>query len=101
MSFDTFRGGARPSLGVELELQLLDARSLALTGACEMVLASVPPDIRGSVKPEFYESCVEINTGICDDVAEVARDLGSKLAGTARAAAGQGVLLGWGGTHPF
>jgi len=101
MDLITFRGSARPSLGVELEFQLLDARTLALTGAGDAVLASVPPEFRGSIKPEFYASCVEVNTGVCRDAAEVAADLGPKLAAAARAAARYGTLLGWGGSHPF
>jgi len=101
MSFDTFRGSGRPSLGVELELQLLDARSLALAGACGEVLAEVTPEFQGAVKPEFYDSCVEINTGVCGDVAAVGHDLGARLAAAARAAERHGILLGWGGTHPF
>src|SRR5689334_22501389 len=101
MSLMTFRGNAWPSLGVELEFQLLDGRSLALTGAGEAVIGSVPPEFQGSVKPEFYDSCVEINTGVCGDIAEVRHDLGSKLAAIARVAGRHGVLLGWGGSHPF
>src|SRR4051812_1620673 len=101
MSFNGFLGSARPSLGVELELQLVDARSLALTGAADQLLAAVPAELRDSIKPEFYECCVEINTGVCRDVAEVGRDLAVKLSATARIAGGLGVLLAWGGTHPF
>src|SRR4051794_11460785 len=44
MSFNGFLGSARPSLGVELELQLVDARSLALTGAIDAILAGVPAE---------------------------------------------------------
>src|SRR3954452_6555737 len=101
MSFDTFHGSARPSLGVELELQLVDTRSMALRGAIFEVLAGVPADFQDSVKPEFYHCCVEINTGVCRDVAEVENDLATKVTATARAAALKGALLAWGGTHPF
>src|SRR4051794_23808319 len=101
MIVDTFRAGSGPTLGVELELQLVDARSMALTGAIEGLLSEVPAAIRGSVKPEFHACCVEVNTGICRDVEEVARDLGSKLEALGRVAGGLGLRLAWGGTHPF
>jgi carboxylate-amine ligase len=101
MSFDKFRGSPRPSLGVELELQLLDTRSLALSGAFDDVLAEVPPEFRDSVKPEYYRCCAEINTGVCGDVAEAGWDLGRKLVAVSEAARCRGILLGWGGTHPF
>jgi glutamate---cysteine ligase / carboxylate-amine ligase len=101
VSLDRFIGNARPSLGVELELQLIDARSMALTGAIEKVLAGVPAQFQDSIKPEFYDCCVEINTGVCRDVPDAERDLVAKLAATARIAGSHGVLLAWGGTHPF
>src|SRR4051812_41987759 len=101
MSVSKFIGSARPSLGVELGLQLVDARSMALTGAIDEVLAGVPAEFQESIKPEVYDCCVEINTGVCRDVADVEQDLAAKLAATARIAASHGVLLGWGGTHPF
>ena len=85
---------------MELELQLVDARSMALTGAIDQILAGVPAGFRDSIKPEFYDCCVEINTGVCRDVAEVEQDLGAS--GRHRRIAGRhGVLLAWGGTHPF
>src|SRR4051794_10509643 len=101
MSVDPFRGGARPTLGVELELQLVDPRTFELVAAADAVIASVPDAIRESVKPEFYPSCVEINTGICPNVESVGHDLGPKLAAVAEVAARPGARLAWGGTHPF
>src|SRR5438128_595547 len=101
MSFHSFHGSARPSLGVELELQLVNARSLALTGAIDQILAGVPAEFQDAIKPEFYDCCVEINTGVCRDVPEVEQDLVAKLAATARIGGSRDVLLAWGGTHPF
>jgi carboxylate-amine ligase len=101
MSVEPFRGGTRPTLGVELELQLVDPRTFDLVAAADAVMASVPDAFRESVKPEFYPSCVEINTGICQDVASVGLDLGPKLAAVAEVAARHGARLAWGGTHPF
>ena len=101
MSSVSFRGSVRPSLGVELELQLLDARRLALAAACDAILASLPPKDKQAVKPEFHASCVEINTDVCDDVAHVGHDLRARLCVLAHAASRNGVRLGWAGSHPF
>ena len=49
---EPFRGNEWPTLGVEVELQLVDAGSMALTSAIEGVLAGLPPGLDGSVKPE-------------------------------------------------
>lgn len=101
MSFRTFRGSTGPSLGVELELQLVDARSMALSGAFDEVLAEAPPEFWDSIKPEFYRSCLEISTCTCHDIDDVEHDLTCKLAAAGQAARRCGILLGWGGTHPF
>jgi carboxylate-amine ligase len=101
MIVESFRGSPGPTLGVELELQLVDTETLDLRPGVDEILASVPDEIVESVKPEFYPCCVEVNTGVCRDVEEVGRDLAPKLAATAEAAAGHGMRLAWGGTHPF
>src|SRR3954451_21394836 len=96
-----FRGSPWPTLGVELELQLVDSQTLDLTSAADEVLAGVPVEIQGSVKPEFHPCCIEVNTGVCRDVEGVRRDLAPKLAIVGEAAARHGARLAWGGTHPF
>ncbi len=101
MSVGPFRGSARPTLGVELEFQLVDAETLDLVAAADRVLAAVPAAMRESVKPEFYPCCVEINTEVCQDVESVGRDLAAKLATVTELAARHGARLAWGGTHPF
>lgn len=101
MSLETFRGNFRPSLGVELEFQLVDAESMALSNAVDDVFAALPSSALDSVKPEFYRSCLEINSDVCADVDEVRRDLEPRIAELDRAARCAGVRLAWGGTHPF
>ena len=86
---------------MELEFQLVDAETLDLVGVADEILAAVPAAMQESVKPEFYPSCVEINTGVCRDVESVGRDLAAKLAIVRELAARNGARLAWGGTHPF
>ena len=101
MSTYDFAGSARPSLGVELELQVLDPATLALDGSAAAVLDAVPAPYRRAIKPEFYDCCVEVATGVCRDVAAAGRGLQDKIEMAASAASRCGVLLGWGGAHPF
>src|SRR4051812_38731186 len=95
VTVDPFRGSERPTLGVELELQLVDAESCDLVPVAEDVMARVPPGLRDSVKPEFFPCCVEVNTGVCRDVEEVGHDLAPKLDAAAEAAAGCRARLAW------
>ncbi|WP_337176181.1 YbdK family carboxylate-amine ligase [Paludisphaera sp.] len=96
-----FACSANHSVGVELELQVLHPRSLALVGSAAAVLGAVPEEYRRSIKPEYYDCCIEVATDVCRDVDQAGRDLRDKLTVAGRAASRAGALLGWGGTHPF
>ena len=90
-----------PTLGVEVELNLVDAETMALRSAIGDILAELPEELHGSVKPELMQCYLEINTGICRGVAEVERDLTAKIRAVQEAAGRRGLRLFWGGTHPF
>src|SRR5580658_7978690 len=49
MSEHTFRRNGWPTLGVEVELQLVDAGSMALRSAIAELLAELPPELHDSV----------------------------------------------------
>jgi carboxylate-amine ligase len=86
---------------VEIELQLVDARSLALKSAIGEILADLPATLHDSVKPEFMQCYVEINTGVARTVDEVEADLAPKIRAVERLADRHGVRLVWAATHPF
>ncbi len=101
MSAITFTRNERPTLGVEVELQLVDAESYELTPAIEAILTRVPEPLGAKVKPELMQSYLEINTDICETVAGVRRDLSQTLATLEKVAESIGVKLFWAGTHPL
>ncbi len=96
-----FRGGHLPTVGVELELQLVDASTLALRPGIDAIFAELPVELASSVRREFHTCCVEIATEVCTSVDQVRQDLKAKLRWVAGAAAQRGLLLAWGGSHPF
>lgn len=96
-----FAGNDRPTLGVEVELNLVDDRTMALKSGIATVTAALPPELRGAVKPELMQCYLEINTDVCPDVAAVERDLAAKIRAVQTAAAAGGMRLFWGATHPF
>lgn len=101
MSAIVFNPNDRPTLGVELELQLVDADTYALTNRIEDVLGALPDEYRDVVKPELMQSYLEINTGICETVADAGRDLRGKLKLIEDAIESLGIRLFWAATHPF
>lgn len=96
-----FRRNHHPTLGVEIELQLVDARTFALRSAILDLLRELPDEARESIQSEFMQCYVEINTDICRTVAEVETDLAGKVRAVEQAADRRGVGLFWAATHPF
>jgi carboxylate-amine ligase len=90
-----------PTLGVEVELQLVDEESFALKSSAAQILAGVPKDLEVRFKPELVQCCLEINTAICRSVADVRRDLSHKLTVGSELASAAGTRFHWAGTHPF
>ena len=97
----TFTSNAAPTLGIELELALVDEKTMALSNSIERVLERVPEQYAGNIKPELMQSYVEINTGVCYTVDEAERDLREKLLALQEVTDGMGLRLYWAGTHPF
>ena len=73
MSLFKFVANERPSLGVEIELNLVDRHTMALRSGISEVLAEIPAELEGAVKPELLQCYLEINTKVCQDVDEVQR----------------------------
>ncbi|MCA9057041.1 MAG: YbdK family carboxylate-amine ligase [Planctomycetaceae bacterium] len=90
-----------PTLGVELELQLVDAETFALSNSITELLAGLSEEMQKSVKPELMQSYLEINTGVCRTVGDVRRDLTSKLEAVTEVTDKLGLKLFWAATHPF
>ena len=101
MSTFPFTRNDSPTIGVEVELQLVDAETWALTSAIEEVQKAVPQEFAERIKPELMQSYLEINTGICRTVREVGEDLRSTLEVLEKITDDLGLKLFWGATHPF
>lgn len=101
MSALKFRSNNEPTLGVELELALVDSRTGALTSAAPRLLERIPEEFASSVKPELMQCYIEINSGVGRTVDEVGRDLAAKLEAVEEVAEQIDARLYWSATHPF
>ena len=87
------------TLGVEIELQVLDAASRDLTPRAPELIEQLRDESR--VKPELLQSMIEICTGVCGDVAAVRTDLTGSLARLREAGGAMGLAFSSAGSHPF
>lgn len=93
-----FTPGGVLTLGVEIELQLIDPAALSLAAKSEELLKAGVKIKK--LKPEIYQNMVEINTGICTDVHVVESDLRESYDALLPLAAQVGVELATTGCHP-
>ena len=100
-----FNASERASLGVEVELALVDTESGELTSVGSGLLAELGAPHPGSMHPkakhELFECTVEIITGVCQSVAEARADLSETLHEVQQACAARGVAPICAGSHPF
>lgn len=93
-----FRGNKNAlTLGVELELQVLDADSLLLTPRANEILDY---SRNQKLKLEFFQSTLEIITGVCESVHQAQVDLEESIMDVKRAGNALGIKIASTGTHP-
>jgi carboxylate-amine ligase len=97
-----FKGSAELSVGVELELQILNSRDYNLArdaGDLLSLLGKTPHP--GAVKPEITESMIELNTSVHRDCTALRVELLAIRDAVAKAAAQLNLRIAGGGSHPF
>ena len=74
-----FHSSANPTIGVEIELQLIDKNTFGLNNIASKVLSEVDKKFSSKIKAELFESMIEINTDICSTIEEVEKDIKETL----------------------
>ncbi|TWU63443.1 YbdK family carboxylate-amine ligase [Crateriforma conspicua] len=97
----SFNGNETHSIGVELELGIVDCETCALASRSSDVLKKLETSEPDCFKHELAQSCVEVITGVCETVSDATVDLRHKTDVLASTAQSCGLKLWWGGTHPF
>lgn len=96
-----FNSNQEPTVGVEIEVALVDPETGALKSAIGDVLGAVPSKYDDTIKPELMQCYLEVNSATCRTINQVQRDLRAKFRAIEKAADKSGVNLYWSGTHPF
>ncbi len=102
MSLEPFQKSGALSLGVELELQLVNTHDYDLAPYAEDMLrlmGKIP--LPGAVVPEMTSSMIEISTGVCQSSSEVLGQLSQIRDALVKSADKLNIAVVGGGTHPF
>ena len=102
MSLEAFQKSAALSLGVELELQLVNTHDYDLAPYAEdMLRLMAKTPLPGAVVPEMTSSMIEISTGVCTSSSEVLGQLLQIRDALVKSADKLNIAIVGGGTHPF
>jgi carboxylate-amine ligase len=101
MTLLEFQSNRRPTIGIEIELGLVDAQTMELSSSFPSLAERLPDSGGKNFKPEIIQSVLEINTDVCESVKDAERELRGRLGVVEAAADSLGLTLWWGGLHPF
>jgi carboxylate-amine ligase len=97
----SFQNCPKPTLGVEVEVQLIDRVTKDLAAAAVPVLKRAGRYREMRLKSELTVAMVEINTDVCETVGQAGEDLARQLDRLQDIAAAMGLRIAVSGTHPF
>ena len=90
------------TLGVEFEVDVIDRVTSAPLPIASVLAAEVQPALaRGRVSPDLFASTLELTTGICSSIHDVAYDLQAASSGLAPSLIKHNAALLGMGLHPF
>ncbi len=102
MSLPPFAESRSLTLGVELELQIVNTHDYDLSPAArDLLRLAGKHKLPGALTPEMTDSMIELSTGVCADHREVLAQLTETRDLLVRCADQLNVGLCGGGTHPF
>ncbi|HHT0594682.1 TPA: YbdK family carboxylate-amine ligase [Legionella anisa] len=97
-----FKKSAAGTIGVELELQLIDPKSFSLISKAKDLIRNIktgPYQLR--IKPEITQSMIEINTSIHQSPQTMIQELFELKSSLLEQASKLGIAICGGGSHPF
>ena len=96
-----FTESTKYTLGVEIELQILDKTQWDLSPVAPILFENAPSLLAPRLSPEFIQSILELQTGICFSVEDVENDLMQTITMAEELAEDSGCKLFSASLHPF
>lgn len=97
----SFQSSQQYTLGVEIELQTLDKKTWDLAPMAPTLLENAPSLLLPRLSPEFIQSILEIQTGICSSLFDVENDLMQTISMAEELAEDNHCMLFSASLHPF
>jgi carboxylate-amine ligase len=97
----SFKVSAPQTVGVELELQIVNTRDYNLTRGAPDLLQRLGEMLKGQAKPEITESMIELNSSVHARYDTLLTELRQQRDALAQAAEKLNVAISGGGSHPF
>ena len=82
-------------------MEILDAKTLTLVSGAPVLLDKAPSTLKKFLKPEAYQSMIELVTPVCQDLEEIEAFFLDKLSLLERLAERHGLLIFAASLHPF
>ncbi len=96
-----FQASPEPTLGVEVELQILDRDSGDLSPGAVPIIKMCEQEKIDGVAAELMQSMIEVKTGVCKTVDEVRDQLFERIRRVRNISSSLGYELAMASTHPF
>jgi len=96
-----FNSSPDPTIGVEIELQLIDKNNLNLKNVASKALHEVDKKFSDNIKHELMDSMIEINTNICQTIEDVEKDISKTFEHLENILENHNTLLNCTSLHPF
>jgi len=89
------------TLGVEIELQLINKNNFNLSSQAKEIINLIPEKFKTKIRHEVFQSMLEVTTSICFDNHEVSQDLRESFKLLLNIADTLNIELNTAATHPF
>lgn len=97
----SFGDSRQSSVGIEWELAVVDAETLAQVPGAEVLLQSVADPVNGPIRREYFTSMVELVSGVHQDIPSAVAEMRGLLEHCLDVLDRRGLTLLGAGAHPF
>jgi carboxylate-amine ligase len=96
-----YNGSKQPTVGMELEMRILDKKTLGVKNCSSIIFSSIKSELREHIHKELLQSMFEIVTPVCSSVDEAVNFIDMTMKEVASIGDRHGFYISALATHPF